>query len=84
MIVGAREARREKESGVRLPRENGVDERGCAGVGEVKACSRSVPTAVAGESTRGSGLGERSVAPGFSCISAVISAVLAVLRFAPA
>ena len=56
-------------------------ERGSAG--EVKACSRSVPTAVAGEITRASGLGERPAAPLFSCISVVISTVLAVLCLAP-
>src|SRR6266850_2610049 len=85
MMVGARDARREKKVGVRLPRENGVDGRGCAGVGEARACSRSVPTAVAGDvdaSSRGSGLVERSAVPRFSCISVVISAVLAVLRLA--
>src|SRR5260221_2015663 len=87
MMVGAREARREKKVGVRLPRENGVEERGCAGV-EARACSRSVPTAVRGDvdaNNRGSGVVERSVVAGrlsFSCISAAISAVLAVLRFA--
>lgn len=84
MIVGARDVRREKNVGVRLPRENGVEGRGCACVVELSACSRSVPTAVAGDATkRGSGVVERSAVPRFSCISAAISAVLAVLRFAP-
>ena len=55
-------------------RVNGVDERGSAG---------SVLTAVAGDIARTSGLGERPAAPRFSCISVVISAVLAVLYFAP-
>ena len=76
MIVGTREVRWEKESGVRLPRVNGVDERlgGSAG---------SVLTAVAGKIARASGLGEHPANPRFSCISVVISAVLAVLYFAP-